>query len=1384
MLLRVRSLTILWLALFCTAVLPLLFPAPFGALAQSGHTHAWQVEPSYSAPSPYLAGYTQPRTGQLVPLYAYFGSGGQDYDQCTGYTDYYQGISCSFGSYGMAQASNSVSIVEWSASRSGGKFGWMNGSSQFVEKGANDPWSQVTHYQTPATTGDVTLTVSVEDDPHATDPATQQVIQTAFDGRKSGSTTITVTTDPTKATWAPHTAITGAAMSQPTAGAAVQTGQTVTCSATVATDADQKDPPEQMYYGMSGQTEYPDDTVTYSWTATGGTFQNPNAQNTTWSCSTPGNYTLTLRVDDQNDANKPSGDNGTRDDAAVVISRTVQVSAPSTNWNTYSEISSGITIPAADLTVALGAAVPLEALNATDFDQRVANSGTTVDPDSCTYAWSASPGGGSFTSTNQRTATWTAPNAAGSYTLTLTVDDQNDANKPAGELGTRNDAPQTYTRTVHVYNASWAADTAITGVTLLSPSAGVTAARGAQIACSAADGAADNDRRTPLGGTATTVADTVHYTWLASGGSFVGGVTTGLNVTWVAPNQAGTYTVTLRVDDENDTNKPSDEGGTRNDPPVDRTVNVVVKAPQWTPGSGISSDGITEPIGSMITVDPHQVVLCATNVAADQDQRTDENGSSTLYDDVVTYAWSATGGSFASATSRNASWTAPADAGTYTLSLKLADTAVKNPEGEGSRDDPDRTFTVTVKVRHFHQWNAAPAITPFYFYAGDSRPLPGQTVLLNRYGDASDTDTCTAADCPFPDGHAENDVQATQWSATSGSFGYYNGTTWIASTNPALITHWKAPTTPGWVTLTLRTDDLPTATEPETNQSVTTANDSAVEITERIKVVSHEHTWTNGDPITAPVPTVSQRYPVAGEVIQLTGQSGTDHDTCTASGCSFPSGVAPNNTYPATWSCSAGEFVQFDPATQTYIPYPGSNPPSGPNVSWRAPASIPYGGLNVTITLAVEDVAAAYDSEYEADVRTADDAPALVVAAIKVVRHQHQWEHVNNLAVGDFSVETQTPVAGQTIQVNAGYGYSGYGGYYGSGGGYDDDHCTAPSCSFYDGHAYNSTHITGWEAKAGGADVGTFGWFDGSGQFVAKQSGDPWTQVTHWKAPPTVPAGGLSVTLTLKADDTPEATDPELNEVVPTYDDAPASASKTLTVTRHQHAWAAYYDPEIPQPYFSVSSYSPTAGGLVQLTTTVASPDYDYCYDYQNTCPFPGDQAENQVKIASWDDGGKGGKFGKLVGNQFVERAANEPWEAVTHYRCANAGGQVTLTLTVDDVWSGIIEPVTGDPVDTYDDDPASAEQWIQVQPPHQHEWSSTGNTAELPVYLRDHGVDVSRACTGDVLELVKGDWVVDHDQCANTDGRCPFPNGMPPKNLRNTKSSGMRTTPEGSSAS
>jgi hypothetical protein len=133
------------------------------------------------------------------------------------------------------------------------------------------------------------------------------------------------------------------------------------------------------------------------------------------------------------------------------------------------------------------------------------------DEDAITYAWSAT--GGSISGTGD-TITWMAPETTGSYSVTVTVSDGEEAASDSCNIQVVNTPPVI---------ASLTPD-----ATELPPSASCT------ISCAASD--ADGD--------------TLTYTWSATDGTITG---TGNSVSWEAPAAEGTYTISVEVSDGSDT---------------------------------------------------------------------------------------------------------------------------------------------------------------------------------------------------------------------------------------------------------------------------------------------------------------------------------------------------------------------------------------------------------------------------------------------------------------------------------------------------------------------------------------------------------------------------------------------------------------------------------------------------------------------------------------------------------------------------------------------------------------------------------------------------------------------------------------------------------------
>jgi len=186
---------------------------------------------------------------------------------------------------------------------------------------------------------------------------------------------------------------------------------------------------------------HPADVCTYTWGASGGSFNTQGSESSTWTAPiVSGHYNLWVTVTDQ--AVVPAGEGGSRTDGTLSFSVGIDVG---TVWQPGGGINcAGLTAPAAGTTVATGDLVTCQVAAATDNDTRIAPDGITQQPDSCTYAWSAASG--SFTgAVNSLSATWITP---GSYVINVHVADQ--AVIPTGDGGDRNDPDLDYSITVMV----------------------------------------------------------------------------------------------------------------------------------------------------------------------------------------------------------------------------------------------------------------------------------------------------------------------------------------------------------------------------------------------------------------------------------------------------------------------------------------------------------------------------------------------------------------------------------------------------------------------------------------------------------------------------------------------------------------------------------------------------------------------------------------------------------------------------------------------------------------------------------------------------------------------------------------------------------------------
>ncbi len=157
------------------------------------------------------------------------------------------------------------------------------------------------------------------------------------------------------------------------------------------------------------------------------------------------------------------------------------------------------------------------------------------DGDAISYEWSAI--GGSFSGAGQPVISWAAPEDCGTYDVIVTVKD--------GKGGiTQATVPLSVVRNQDPQISSLVADPVT-----ISPQGQTT------ITCIASD----PDK------------DTLNYNWRASGGSITG---TGNKVTWIAPDEEGTYTITITV---------GDGKGGQNVDNVSVTVALVQQTVTFTP---------------------------------------------------------------------------------------------------------------------------------------------------------------------------------------------------------------------------------------------------------------------------------------------------------------------------------------------------------------------------------------------------------------------------------------------------------------------------------------------------------------------------------------------------------------------------------------------------------------------------------------------------------------------------------------------------------------------------------------------------------------------------------------------------------------------------------
>jgi hypothetical protein len=417
-------------------------------------------------------------------------------------------------------------------------------------------------------------------------------------------------------------------------------------------------------------TDPDSDSVTYDWAAVaGGTLSAATGQQVTWTApATAGSYLIAVLCDD--------GKGGC---AAGAVTVEVGNEAPTI-----------ATITASPMMVARGAATTLRA--------------SVSDPEGgpVTCAWSAPSGYLSAPTGTQ--VTWTAPTTDGSYVITLTATDASGATS-TGTVSVLvvtpgNRAPVIATVTASPIAMVQGGTTTLRAsvsdpdddpVTCIwsAPSGTLSATTGTQVTWTAPtmDGSflitlvatddkggvnagtvavlvatpgnehptissisADPIAASPGGSTTLTVhtddpdQDPVTCAWSCAAGSLT--PATGTYVTWTAPTTPGSYVISVEA---------SDGHGS-----VVGEVAVLVTSPANNPPviSAIAPVTGTNCTGG--------AAVACTITATDQDG------------DALACSWSATGGSFAdmgssSPPTYSTTWTAPAQAGTYTITAIVAD---------------------------------------------------------------------------------------------------------------------------------------------------------------------------------------------------------------------------------------------------------------------------------------------------------------------------------------------------------------------------------------------------------------------------------------------------------------------------------------------------------------------------------------------------------------------------------------------------------------------------------------------------------------------------------------------------------------------------------------
>lgn len=315
-------------------------------------------------------------------------------------------------------------------------------------------------------------------------------------------------------------------------------------------------------------------TLTYIWTATGGTIDGTGSS-VTWNAPKKEDaYTVTVKVSD-----------GKHN---ITQSKELTVKINNQSPTIVSLTADKVCVEPSDI-------VNLEV--------------TATDPngDSLTYSWTAT--GGTIEGAGNL-GTWQAPEDEGTYTVTTTVSD--------GKL----EVSESKAITVEVINRA----PMITSFTVDQSNISPLDVVNLQVEATDPNG------------------DSLTYTWTVTGGTIEG---TGNLVTWQAPEDEGTYTVTITVSDGELTMSQS----------KDLVIQINNQAPS-----------IVSFTSEMSTVEPESSTDFSVEVV-------DPNN------DDLTVVWNATAGSF-EGSGYTVHWIAPQTEGNYTITVTISDGQVEVSESK------------------------------------------------------------------------------------------------------------------------------------------------------------------------------------------------------------------------------------------------------------------------------------------------------------------------------------------------------------------------------------------------------------------------------------------------------------------------------------------------------------------------------------------------------------------------------------------------------------------------------------------------------------------------------------------------------------------------------